>query len=75
MERDNDKPKVTVIPGGSNPNEVKEALRNIRSNLQLHLEYIQITAKMHKTKYDALIKEGFTDAQALELCKKLFDLY
>tara|TARA_Y100000310_G_scaffold343430_1_gene451005 strand:+ start:1583 stop:1786 length:204 start_codon:yes stop_codon:yes gene_type:complete len=31
-------------------------------------------ARMTKVKYDALIKEGFTSHQALELCKNLFGM-
>jgi len=29
-------------------------------------------AKLHKAKYDALVAEGFTEVQAIELCKQVF---
>lgn len=41
----------------------------MRRNLPAMLEMLAIDAQMRRAKYNALIKEGFSDQQALELCK------
>lgn len=33
------------------------------------IEHVAMMAKLHREKYNSLIREGFTEAQALELCK------
>ncbi len=40
-----------------------------RDNLLAHQEYAQLDAKVKWAKYQALIKEGFSPEQALNLCK------
>ena len=48
-------------------------LKDIASRLSEELPMLILSfewqAKCHKVKYDALIKEGFTAGEALELCK------
>lgn len=63
---------LIVLPGGNTPALSKEALRELRVNLPQILEYFSITAQMHRAKYAALLNEGFTGKEALELCKILF---
>lgn len=46
-----------------------KALRDMREGLAWHLEYLAIQAQLTRAKYLALLKEGFTDKQAIELCK------
>lgn len=42
---------------------------SIRSNMQSYLDVQVQAAKVIKARYDALIKEGFNESQALELVK------
>jgi hypothetical protein len=65
--------KIKIFEGGCNPNELKEALRTLKVNLPEMQEYLKIHAQMIKWKYDALLEEGFSKEQAIELCRKLFD--
>ena len=37
-------------------------------NTAIYCQYNEIQAKIMKSKYDCLIKEGFTEEQALKLC-------
>jgi hypothetical protein len=57
--------KITQLPGTVSQ---KELLSELEKNLPDIIEHITIMAKIHKHKYDALIKEGFNEKQALELC-------
>ncbi|WP_224798201.1 hypothetical protein [Idiomarina abyssalis] len=41
----------------------------IRNNMQVYLDVQVEAAKVIKARYDALIKEGFNESQALELVK------
>jgi hypothetical protein len=60
------------IPGGGNVDEIAEAIRNMKKNLPQMQEYYEIVARMTRLKYDELIKEGFSESEAVELCKQLF---
>ncbi len=59
------------LPGGDNLNEMKESLRQLKVILPEMLEYMKITAELHRTKYCALKEQGFSDVQALELSRDL----
>lgn len=63
---------VTTIKDGDKPNVMKEGLRNMIENLPTLIEHMKIMSKLHKAKFDALKAEGFSDAEALELCKVVF---
>jgi len=63
--------KMKVINGAGNKDEMKETLRAMRETMPTYLEYLTLTAKMTRAKYDAMIVEGFTPKEALELSKTL----
>jgi len=46
-----------------------QAVLELRNNIAAHIELSQLQARITRAKYDALIKEGFTEQQALLLCK------
>lgn len=47
---------------------IAQAVRNLRENMPALLEMAQLNAQITRAKYLALVKEGFTEAQALDLC-------
>ena len=60
---------ITKINGGGVPDKVRDELRYLQANMQVVLEYQAIVAQITRAKYDAFITQGFTQEQALELCK------
>jgi hypothetical protein len=46
-----------------------QLVRDMRDNIAAHIEINQLQARITRAKYVALVKEGFTEAQALQLCK------
>jgi len=64
-----DKDKLTVFPGGAAANEIKNAVRQFAEAMSDHCEFLKLNAQLLKTKFDALKEQGFTEQQALELCK------
>lgn len=46
-------------------------VRNLRDNVPALLELAGINAQLMRAKYLALMKEGFTEAQALDLCWRM----
>lgn len=64
-----DDPKITVLDGGAKKDALADSLRTLRANIELLIEGAELTARVTRAKYLALIAQGFTEAQALELCK------
>ena len=51
------------------PMDRAAALRSFREGSAMLLEAIVLQAPLIRAKFNALLKEGFTEAQAIELCK------
>lgn len=47
----------------------KIALLNMKEAMPLHIEAVNLDAKLKREKYLAFIREGFTEEQALQLVK------
>ena len=61
------KDNLTLLTGTQD--KQRADLEQLKRNIDVHLEFIEISAKFTRTKYLSLIGQGFTEAQALELCK------
>jgi hypothetical protein len=51
--------------------DFQDAVIRMRLMMEPQIEYLKLKAKLQKAKYDALIENGFTPEQALELCKDI----
>jgi len=48
-----------------------QALLEMKENLPHFIEYCAVEAQMMRAKYLALCKQGFTEQQAIELCRRV----
>lgn len=60
MSNDEDKNRVKMA----------KAVRELLDNWPAHLEFIRFQAKETRARYVALMAEGFTESQAIDLCKR-----
>jgi len=51
------------------PHETRKALDEMRKNLPMLLEMQVLLAEMERAKYLALRLQGFSESQALKLCR------
>ena len=58
---------IRQIP--TKPDEFAAAIEGMRRNLDNFIEHAKFTAAIKRAYFDALVKEGFTAEQALELTK------
>lgn len=47
-----------------------EAIKTLRDNWPLFLDHSALQAEMAKAKFDALVKQGFSEAQAIDLLRQ-----
>lgn len=70
MANDDDKkglgPKLVDF---NNPSELRAAIEQLTREVPHYIAMAPILAQIRKANYDALIAEGFTPEQALDLCK------
>lgn len=59
MSKDEDKGRVALA----------QLVADLRCNIVAHVELHQLQARITRAKFLALVKEGFTEDQALLLCK------
>jgi len=52
--------------------EFKASVLDLKNKLPLMKEYIFMVAELTRARYNALLDEGFTEKQAIELSKTLF---
>ena len=60
--------KIVALNGGGEKDVIADAVRQIKRNAALMIEYAEVTANIRYAKYLGLVKAGFTEAQALQLC-------
>jgi hypothetical protein len=50
--------------------KLQQSLAAYRMNLPVLIEYQILNAQVTRAKYNALLKEGFTPEQAVQLCRE-----
>ena len=51
--------------------KLRAQVEQLKRQLPVLMEYHQLSAKLCRTRYDALVAEGFNPQQALELCRDI----
>lgn len=60
---------LQMLPGAGQADKLADLVKHFRRTMALQIEIEQIQAKLTRAKFTALMEEGFTEAQALELCR------
>lgn len=61
--------KLNVTSEAAAVFEMEQAVENMKRGFSSFVEYIALDAKLRAEKFKQYKKEGFSEAQALELCK------
>lgn len=59
-------PKVVHLQA---KDELKAGIDAMKRNMPIFLEHMALVASIKRAYYEALVRQGFTEAQAIELCK------
>lgn len=59
---------IAQIPN-TERDELMAAVAKMTRNLPIFIEMMQVDAKIRRAKFEALVNEGFSEQQAIELCK------
>lgn len=60
---------LQAVKGGKRETPIADALRGILHELPAQLEMYEVVAKCRRKYFEELIKEGFTEEQAMEIVK------
>lgn len=66
-----DKPKLNIL-NFSNPGECEKAMSGLKRDLPYLLQYTGIVAEIRRKQFLEYVDRGFTEEQALDLCKISF---
>ena len=72
MTEDADKPTIVnlaLLKGGGTADQRAELLRSVEVNWDDDLKFFSVIARIKKRNFDAYLKAGFTQEQALSLVK------
>ncbi|SDF80858.1 MULTISPECIES: hypothetical protein [unclassified Duganella] len=72
MSKDDNKAVVTLMPQAeknARRAELEKTARHFRDNIDLHREMATLLAQITRAKYLALVEQGFSEDQALSLCR------
>ena len=58
---------MPVTPIDTNPDAIKAAVEKFKRMMPETIQMITLLAQLRKVKFDALVKEGFTEPQALQI--------
>lgn len=45
-------------------------VKQLKDNILAHIDFVTLNARIQRAKFNALVKVGFTEDQALKLCEK-----
>lgn len=63
------KVKFGTVEGHKGKDELTDSIREFKEDMELQLELYEIVAEARKKYFDELVKQGFTEGQALEIVK------
>ena len=61
--------KVGMRDDNNQPKSMSGMVEKMRADMDQHIMYTKLAAKLTRVKYEALVSEGFSAAEALEMCK------
>jgi len=67
MTNDHDKLNLSFDPK-KDPDVMKQALKDMDEQFDVMIQFGKIQSRLWRSKYNALVKEGFTKEEALTLC-------